>query len=108
MSNGSGTRKWVLVLGVVVVLIGAWRLVSCMRRADTVEVGVVCTSCNSQGTVTVPAGEVQWPVECPKCGKPTAFVAQQCPKCHKPIPWDPKSPPTTCPLCKAKLVDETL
>ena len=47
-------------------------------------------------------------VKCPKCGKATAFVARLCPKCHKPLAWDPKSPPTTCPLCKAKLVDETL
>lgn len=108
VSNGSGTRKWVLVLGVVAVLIGAWRLVSCARHAKTVDVGVLCTSCGFHGPAAVPVGTVEWPVKCPKCGKATAFVAQLCPKCHKPIAWDPKSPPTTCPLCKAKLVDETL
>ena len=108
MSNGRGTRKWVWVVGAIVVAVGAWRIVSCARRVETVDVGVVCTSCQFHGTTQVKAGNVEWPVECPKCGKRAAHVARLCPKCNKPYAWDPKAPPTTCPLCKAKLVDDEL
>lgn len=108
MSDGTGTRKWILVIGVVALLIGAWQAVSCMGKTKTVDVGVVCTGCSFHGPMKVPVGSTDWPTVCPKCGERKAYVSRLCPKCSKPIAWDPKSPPTTCPLCKAKLVDDTL
>jgi DNA-directed RNA polymerase subunit RPC12/RpoP len=96
------------VVGALAAAVLVWRVASCSRQADAVQVGVVCTACKFHGPTEVSPGSVEWPVKCPKCGERAAHVAKLCPKCNEPYAADPKAPPTTCPNCKAKLVDEQL
>ena len=106
-TQGSATPKWVFVIGALVVLLLAWRLLGSRGRAGRyVEVGIVCTACQFQGTTKVDVANVAWPVVCPKCKERKAYLARQCPKCHKQVPTDPKAPPTACPHCKASLGGE--
>lgn len=103
MGRMGSAPAWVWGVGLLVIAVAAWRLVSCARDGETIDVGVVCTSCKFEGVIPVRKGTDPWPVKCPKCGKRTAFAAYQCPRCMKLIPWDPKKPPTTCPYCEADL-----
>jgi len=98
---GSGTPRWVWVVGALVAVAVVWRLTSCGGRARTVDVGVVCTSCQFRGNTAISASGADWPIACPKCGKRTAYIARACAQCTKPIPWDPKAPPKQCPHCNA-------
>ena len=108
MSNGTGTRKWVYVVGVLAAAGAIWLFFGGSGKSDTVQVGVLCTDCNFHGPADVNTGSVEWPVECPKCEKRAAHVAGLCPKCSKPYAADPALPPSSCPNCKAKLIDEEI
>jgi hypothetical protein len=63
---------------------------------------VACSACGHSEQIGLPA-DASFPVDCPKCGKRTAFHPIPCPVCQKLIGWDPNAPPTHCPACKAPL-----
>jgi len=59
-----------------------------------------CTSCKQSGEVRV-SYDAAWPMDCPKCGKHTAVLAQKCRgrNCGKIIPAPGPGQFVRCPYC---------